>query len=118
MFWKLRIGVAILFANGDNWQRAGKEIFNVSPSRQVKRNVAIIRSIIDSNPKLRRLGIWVQGIVVFTNVHAVLKINGPTALIVKLPQLSDQILLANGGSKTFSRDQLEEIAEEILKQKR
>jgi hypothetical protein len=102
---------------GDNWQRAGKENFNASPSRQVKRNVATIRGIIDSNPTLRHLGIWVQGIVVFTNVHANLQINNPTALIVKLPQLPDQIL-ANGGSRTFSRDQLEEIAKEILRQKR
>jgi hypothetical protein len=103
--------------NGDNWQRAGKETFNASPSLQVKRNVATIRSIIDSNPKLSRLGIGVQGIVVFTNVHANLKINNPTALIVKLQQLPDQIL-ANSGSKTFSHNQLEEIAKEILKQKR
>jgi hypothetical protein len=106
-----------IVSNGDNWQRAGKESFNASPSRQVKRNVATIRSIIDSNPKLSRLGIWVQGIVVFTNVHANLKINNPTALIVKLQQLPDQIL-ANDGSKTFSPDQLQEIAKEILKQKR
>jgi len=106
-----------IVCNGDNWQRSGKESFNASPSRQVKRNVATIRSIIDSNSTLRHLGIWVQGIIVFTNVHAKLRINNPTALIVKLPQLPDQIL-ANSGSKTFSHDQLEEIAEEILKQKR
>jgi hypothetical protein len=106
-----------IVCNGDNWQRSGKESFNASPSRQVKRNVATIRSIIDSNSTLRHLGIWVQGIVVFTNVRANLRINNPTALIVKLPQLPDQIL-ANSGSKTFSRDQLQEIAVEILKQKR
>ena len=103
--------------NGDNWQRTGKESFNASPSMQVKRNVATIQNIIDSDPTLRNLGIWVQGIVVFTNIHVNLRINNPTALIVKLPQLPDQIL-ANSGSKTFSRDQLEEIAKEILKQKR
>jgi hypothetical protein len=103
--------------NGDNWQRTGKESFNASPSEQVKRNVATIQSIIDSDPALRHFGIWVQGIVVFTNFHANLQINHPTALIVKLPQLPDQIL-ANSGSKTFSSDQLEEIAKEILKQKR
>jgi hypothetical protein len=106
-----------IVCHGDNWQRAGEESFNASPSRQVKRNVVTIRSIIDSTSTLRYLGIWVQGIVVFTNVHANLRINNPTALIVKLPQLPDQIL-ANNGSKTFSRDQLEEIAKEILKQKR
>ena len=103
--------------NGDNWRRAGKESFNPSPSRQIKRNVATIESIIDSDPTLRCLGIWIQGLVVFTNVHVNLRMNNPTALIVKLPQLPD-LILANSGSKTFSSDQLEEIAKEILKQKR
>jgi hypothetical protein len=103
--------------NGDEWQRAGKGVFKSSPSRQVKRNVATIRNIIDSNPTLRRLGIWVQGIVVFTNNHANLHLSNSSVLIVKLSQLPNQIL-TNGRSERFSRNQLEEIAKEIIKQKR
>jgi hypothetical protein len=66
-----------IVCHGDDWQRAGKESFNASPSRQVKRNVTTIRGIIDSDTTLRHLGIWVQGIVVFTNIHANLHITTP-----------------------------------------
>ncbi len=55
--------------NGDEWQRAGKRNFSGSPSRQVKRNAAKIKQLIDNSPNLRQLGIWVEGIVVFTNKH-------------------------------------------------
>ena len=47
--------------NGDEWQRVGKRNFSGSPSRQVKRNAAKIKQIIDGNPNLRPLGIWVEG---------------------------------------------------------
>ena len=70
--------------NGDEWQRAGKRNFSGSPSRQVKRNAAKIKQIIDSSPNLRQLGIWVEGIVVFTNNHATLHVNNPTVPILKL----------------------------------
>ena len=56
--------------NGDEWQRAGKRNFSGSPSRQVKRNAAKIKQLIDSSPNLSQLGIWVEGIVVFTNKHS------------------------------------------------
>ena len=64
--------------NGDEWQRTGRNGFKGSPSMQVKRNVATIKRIIDSTSALRPLGIWVEGIVVFTNDHATLHLNNPT----------------------------------------
>ncbi len=73
--------------NGDLWQRTGKQNFKGSPSRQVKRNAATIKNIIDSSQAFRPLGIYVEGIVVFTNKHATLHMNNPTVAIVKLPQL-------------------------------
>jgi hypothetical protein len=103
--------------HGDEWQRAGKGNFKGSPSRQVKRNVATVRQIIDSNPALRHFGIWVEGIVVFTNNHSTLHLNNPSVLILKVPQLPNHILTYNGSNR-FSREQLEEIGKEILKQKR
>ena len=70
--------------NGDEWQRAGKQNFKGSPSLQVKRNAAKIKHIIDSSPAFGSLGVWVEGIVVFTNNNASLRLNHPTVSILKL----------------------------------
>jgi hypothetical protein len=103
--------------NGDEWRRSGRGDYKGSPSRQVKRNVATIRKIVDTVPALRSLNIWVEGIVVFTNNHATLHINNPTALIVKLAQLPSQITSRQSQAR-YSPSQLETIGKEILKQKR
>ena len=103
--------------NGDFWQRSGKKNFKGSPSQQVKRNVATIKRIIDSSQALRELGIYVEGIVVFTNNYATLHLNNPTVDVVKLPQLPNQ-LTAYRSSRNYSREQLEVIGKEILNQKR
>ena len=102
--------------HGDEWQRAGKSNFKGSPSLQVKRNAAKIKRIIDSSPSLKSLGIWVEGIVVFTNNHATLHLNNPTVSILKLSQLPNHIT-AQKGFSGFSQQQLEAIGKEILKQK-
>ncbi len=101
---------------GDDWQRVGKRNFSGSPSRQVKRNASKIKQIIDSNPNLRTLGIWVEGIVVFTNNHATLHVNNPTVPILKISQLPSYIS-GYGSSHSISREQLEAIGKEIVKQK-
>lgn len=100
---------------GDEWHRAGKRNFNSSPSRQVKRNVAKIKAILDSSP-LRSLGIWVEGVVVITNRHAVLHLNGPSVSVLKLPQVPE-FITAHGSARRYSKEQLEAIGEEIAKQK-
>jgi hypothetical protein len=102
--------------NGDEWHRPGKRNFSGSPSRQVKRNAAKIQQIIDDNPNLRSLGIWVEGIVVLTNTYAKLQVNSPTLTILKLPQLP-HYLTTYRNSKNFSPEQLEAISKEIVKQK-
>jgi hypothetical protein len=101
---------------GDEWQRAGKNNFRSNPSLQVKRNVATIKRIVDSSPALRQLSISVEGIVVFTNNHATLHLNNATVLVVKLPQLPQHIT-SQQASRIYSRQQLENIGKEILKQK-
>ena len=102
--------------NGDEWQRLGKRNFSASPSRQVKKNVAKIKHIIDNSQTLRPLGIWVECIVVFTNNHASLHLNNPTVPILKLLQLPNHIT-THRSSNNYSRQQLEAIGKEILKQK-
>ncbi len=101
---------------GDEWQRAGKRNFSGSPSRQVKRNAAKIKQIIDSNPNLRPLGIWVEGIVVLTNNRATLRLNNPAVPVLKLSQLTNYIIEFKS-SRSYSREQLEAIGEQIVKQK-
>jgi hypothetical protein len=106
-----------VFCNGDEWRRASKNSFNSSPSRQVKRNCVTIRRIIDSSPTFRSWGIWVEGIVVFTNHHATLHLNNPTVQVVKLAQLPNQVISQHSRVR-LSSVQLEAIGKEILKQKR
>jgi len=103
--------------NGDLWQRSVKRNFKGSPSRQVKRNASTIKHIIDSSQAFRSLDIFVEGIVVFTNNYATLHINNPTVAIVKLSELPNHITTYRR-SNNYSRQQLEEIGKEILKQKR
>jgi hypothetical protein len=59
----------------------------------------------------------VEGIVVFTNRHATLRLSNPTVLILQLPQLPNHIT-AFRSARNLSSQQLTTIAEEILKQKR
>ena len=102
--------------NGDDWQRAGGGKFKGSPSLQVKRNAAKIKGIISSSQAFRSLDIWVEGIVVFTNNHATLHLSNPTVLIIRLPQLPNHIT-ASRSPNNFSREQIEAIGKEILRQK-
>jgi len=100
---------------GDEWQRVGKTAFT-SPSWQIKRNVMAIKNVVDSNAALRQMGLWVEGIIVFTNSHAYLHLNNPTVPVVKLNQLPNY-LLSYSGSQRFSREKLEFVGKEILKHK-
>jgi hypothetical protein len=102
--------------NGDEWQRVGKKNFSGSPSRQVKRNASKIKQIIDNNSNLRMLGVWVEGIVVFTNNHAALHVNNSTVQILKISQLPSYIT-GYRSSHSISREQLEAIGKAIAQQK-
>jgi uncharacterized membrane protein len=102
--------------DGDRWQRAGKRSFKGSPSLQVKRNTAKIKNIIDSSQAFGSLGVWIEGIVVFTNNNATFHLNNPTVLILKLSQLLDHITTHRSPSN-LSRQQIEAIGKEILRQK-
>ena len=105
-----------IICNGDDWRRTGKGDFKASPSRQVKRNVANIKRIVEAEA-LRPLSVGVEGAIVFTNRHATLHLKSPTVLVLKLPQLPDQII-AQGNLRRYSAEQLELVGKEILKQKR
>lgn len=106
----------VISCNGDEWQRIGKRGVQGSPSLQVKRNAARIKHIIDSAPSLRQLNIRVNGLVVFANNHATLRLSNPAVQIVKLSQLPNYII-THGGAGGLSQQQLKAVGEEILKQK-
>ena len=101
---------------GDDWQRVGRRAFKSSPSRQVKRNAARIRRIIDSSQSFRAMNVRIEGIVVFTNNRANLRLDSPTVPILRLPQLANY-LITHAYSGSLSRQQLDAIGKEILKQK-
>jgi hypothetical protein len=75
-----------------------------------------IKQIIDNNQNLRLLGIWVEGIVVLTNNHATLHLSNPTVPILKLPQVPNYIASFRS-IRSLSREQLEAIGKEIIRQK-
>jgi hypothetical protein len=102
--------------NGDEWHRFGKRNFSGSPSRQVKRNAAKIKQIIDGNQDLRHLGIQLEAIVVLTNNHASIHLTNPTVPVLKLSQLINHITSFRN-PQSYSREQLEVIGKEIVKQK-
>jgi len=102
---------------GDDWQRVGRRTFKSSPSRQVKRNAARIRRIIDSSQSFRAMNVRIEGIVVFTNNRANLRLDSPTVPILRLPQLTNY-LITHVNSASLSGQQLDAIGKEIIKQKR
>ncbi|HEX7481977.1 MAG TPA: nuclease-related domain-containing protein, partial [Candidatus Bathyarchaeia archaeon] len=102
--------------SGDEWQRSGKRNFSGSPSRQVKRNAAKIKQIIENNQNLISLDICVEGMVVLTNKYATLQVSNPTVPILKLSQVPNHIA-GFRSSRSLSREQLETIGKEIVKQK-
>ncbi len=104
-----------VICQGDTWQRPGKRAFNVSPSNQVKHNAAKVRRIIENSPALP-VHIWVEGIVVLTNRNATINLNNPSVTVLGLVELPNYIL-ARGGSRMLSAEQLEVIGKEIVSQK-
>jgi hypothetical protein len=105
-----------IICNGDQWQRPGKRNHQVNPSKQVRRNISKIQGIIDRNPDLHLLDIKVEGIVVFTNHHASLRLNNPSVSVLKLSQLPYYISSFKR-SNSLSGQQLETIVSEIVQKK-
>jgi Nuclease-related domain len=102
--------------NGDEWHRPGIRNFSSNPSRQVKRNAEKIQQILNNSSNLRGLSVGVEGIVVFTNKHASLHVNNPTATVLRLHQLPNHIISKSHFSY-LSPKQLESIGGEIVSQK-
>ncbi len=101
-----------ILCNGDDWRRPGKHSVG-SPSLQVKHNTQKVKHVIDASGDLRGLGVWVEGIVVFTNKHASLSISNPTVTVLKLQQLPNHITRSTGNRLT--QDQVQQIAKQIQK---
>jgi hypothetical protein len=97
---------------GDVWQREGMRDMG-SPSRQVRRNAAKIKRIIDVAPQLRDLNVYVEGIVVFTNKHATLELKSPTVAVVKAPNVTSYITKLQT-NRFYTKKQLEEIRRELF----
>ena len=103
--------------HGDQWQRSNQHKNGTdassSPSRQVKKNASRVRDVIEAADKLGHLRVWVEGIVVFTNRNADLRIYDPTVPALRLHELSNFII--SHGSQRYSQQQLETMGKEALK---
>ena len=100
---------------GDDWQRQDKRKFSGSPSKQVKKNVENVRQVLSASSTIRNHGVWVQGLVVFTNDHADLHLNNPTTPVLRLHQLSSYIISYKNYSP-YTNQQLQQITKIIEKQ--
>jgi hypothetical protein len=103
--------------NGDDWRRQDQHKFKESPSRQVKKNANKIKQIMNSSPNLRNHGIWVQGLVVFTNNNANLSLSRPTTPVLRLSELASYIN-SYKNYNPYTSQQMEQIGKEITKQAR
>jgi hypothetical protein len=102
-----------IFCNGDDWKRPGKSTVE-SPSRQVKRNAATLRHIIDDFCGLQP-AIKIESAVLIANNHAKLQISNPTVPILELHQLLN-FIAAQPINHAFTSRQIEQLSECILKQ--
>jgi hypothetical protein len=98
--------------NEDFWQRVGKRDMG-SPSRQVKRNAAKVKRIIDLSPDLRSLDVYVEGIVVFTNKNATLEMKNPTVTVVKAQNLTNYMISLQN-NRFYTKEQLALIRRELF----
>jgi hypothetical protein len=101
-----------IVCNGDLWKRVGKPDRG-SPSRQVQRNAAKIKHMIDLMTDFRGSDVWVEGIVVFTNQHASFDLRNVTVAIVELKNLTEYIATRQT-DRSYSSQQSDEIGVELL----
>ncbi len=101
--------------HGDDWQRQDHNKFNGSPSRQVKKNTTKIKRLLEAQPALRKHGIWVEPIVVFTNNNIELHLNKPTVTVLRLHELPNYITNYKNYNP-YTTKQLEQITKEITNQ--
>jgi len=101
-----------IFGDGDKWRRSGKKATG-SPSLQVKRNAQKVRRLIENMGALRSIGVWVEGIVVFTNQNAKFSINNPPVTILKLHQLPSHI--TRSPNNRLTPEQIQQITKQIQK---
>ncbi|MGC9310800.1 MAG: nuclease-related domain-containing protein [Candidatus Aenigmatarchaeota archaeon] len=106
--------------DGDSWYqhkpewKTKNEIELKSPSKQVKGNSVRLKNFIESGKIFpSATSLWVEGIVVFTNIDMELHLNSPTVPTMKIDELSHYILNKQSRTK-FSAQELESIGKLIL----
>lgn len=98
----------------DTWKITGEQEIK-SPSKQVKANALRLKQFIESQNIFKKSKrIWVEGIVVFANPNANLKLDNPTVPVLKTEKLCDYIKNKKMEIK-FSDKELESIGKVILK---
>ncbi len=111
--------------HGDEWLRRQSSytrgaISNMrgnssSPSKQVKQSAMRVKRTIESIEALKHRSIWVNGVVVFSNKNAYLKIDKPTVPVLRAKELPN-FISAKEPKNPFSSTDLQLMGKEILKQ--
>lgn len=105
----------LIRCNGDSWirqkigRRGTRYFVNIgSPSKQVKRNAQLLNNYIQARFKTNT---FVNGLVVFTNENAVLRIDNPTVAILKPHEIVN--FIKNFRSRNIDGIELEELKEDL-----
>ncbi|MCW4018230.1 MAG: NERD domain-containing protein [Candidatus Bathyarchaeota archaeon] len=103
--------------NGDDWQRKRKRGSVSSPSKQLKRNVSKIKTIVNRSQALKPFQVPVEGVLVFANKNADLHLKKPTVPIVRLNELP-RYLMQSKSKQRLAGKLPSLVGEEILKENR
>ncbi len=104
--------------NGDNWSKHYDEnLFDLdieSISKRIKGNARNLRLLLETNLFKNLMAIWIEGIIVFANTNAEIKVINPAVPVLTIGEMNDYIKRQRPQSNFSSRD-LESIANFILR---
>lgn len=104
--------------NGDNWSRHYEDnLFNLdinSISKRIKGNARNLRLLVETNLFKNLMTIWIEGIIVFTNTDAEIRVINPAVPVITIDEIASYIKRQRCNN-TFSSRDLESIANFILK---
>lgn len=109
-----------IICDGDNWNKRYENDYRQfdldiqSISKRIKGNARFLRLLIEDRIFHNLMNIWVEGIIVFTNENAKIKVNNPTMPVLTIEELNDHI--TKQPLTEFTSRDLESIANLIYRE--
>jgi len=110
-----------IVCNEDSWNKHYENEYNLfdidigSLSKRVKGNARNLRLLIEAKIFNNLVNVWVEGIIVFANANAKIKIINPTVPVLTIEELSEYIKRQQPPAN-FSPKDLESIANFIIRE--